>query len=153
METILILLILLISLIFILIFIWWLNCDGMGRGMGMGRGRRGVSENFTVDFIPYQEPYFGFCYPNLTQEEYDSGNYDTHCWANFALEDCDLLNKNKYNCGRNLKTGEPLPCYHNTGKCKDEPQCFSTCYEQVGKCKEPYMIKVTRDNLIGLGAA
>lgn len=109
-------------------------------------------EKFTVDFIPYKDPYFGFCYPALSKEQWASGNYSSHCWNNFALEDCQLLNQNGYNCGFNLKTGEKLECHHNTGKCKDEPQCFSTCYEQIGKCKEPYMIQVKSDNLIGLSA-
>jgi len=114
---------------------------------------RSNNENFTVDFIPYANPYFGFCYPKLTAEQWKSGNFDTHCWNNFAYEDCELLNQNGYNCGFDLKTGKKLKCHHNTGKCKDEPQCFSSCYQQVGRCKEPYMIPVTRDDLIGLGAA
>ena len=52
----------------------------------------------------------------------------------------------------NIETGEKLKCKHNVGKCKDEPQCFSTCFQQVGNCKGPYMIQVERNNLIGLGA-
>jgi len=109
-------------------------------------------EHFTVDFIPYKNPYFGFCYPGLTKKQWKSGKYDTHCWNNFAYEDCELLNQNGYNCGFNIETGEKLKCVHNPGKCKDESQCFSTCYQQVGDCKGPYMIQVESDNLIGLAA-
>ena len=109
-------------------------------------------EKFTVDFIPYQNPYFGFCYPGLSKDEWKSGNFQTHCWNNFAYEDCELLNQNGYNCGYNLKTGEKLKCVHNTATCKEEPQCHSSCFQQVGPCKEPYMIQVKSDNLIGLGA-
>ena len=111
------------------------------------------NEHFTVDFIPYEDPYFGFCSPKLSKKQFASGKYTTHCWNNYAYEDCELLNQNGYNCGFNIETGEKLSCKHNTGKCKDEPQCFSTCFQQVGPCKEPYMIQVERNNLIGLSAS
>lgn len=110
------------------------------------------TEKFTVDFYDYKEPYFGFCSPGITKEQWNSGEYVTKCWNNFAYEDCELLNQNNYNCGFSLKTGEKLKCKHFEGECKNEPQCFSSCYEQVGGCKGPYMIQVERNNLIGLAS-
>ncbi len=109
-------------------------------------------EKFTVDFIPYKDPYFGFCYPGLSKEQWESGNFQTRCWNNFSYEDCELLNQNGYNCGYDLKTGKKLKCVHNINKCKDESQCFSTCFNEVGPCKGPYMIEVKANNLIGLEA-
>ncbi len=109
-------------------------------------------EKFTVDFYDYEEPYFGYCTPGLTPEQWKSGEFVTKCWNNFAYEDCELLNQNNYNCGYSLKTGKKLKCTHSIGKCKDEPQCFSSCYEQMGPCKGPYMIKVESNNLIGLAS-
>lgn len=109
-------------------------------------------EKFTVDFIPYQNPYFGYCSAGVSEKEFATGNYDTYCWDNYAYEDCELLNTHGYNCGRNLKTGELLKCVHNEGTCKKDSQCHSSCFDQVGPYNEPYMIKVESNNLIGLGA-
>ena len=107
-------------------------------------------EKFTVDFQPYKNPYFGFCHPNLSNKQWKSGNFKSHCWNNYAYEDCLLLNNHGFNCGYNLLTGEKLPCIHSTGKCNDIPQCFSTCNDQVGIDDQPYMIDVKSNNLIGL---
>ena len=115
-------------------------------------GIYGYQENFSASFVPYQDPYFGYCTADLTKDQWKSGNFTNHCWNNYAYEDCELLNQNNYNCGFNLKTGEKLKCVHKLGKCKEDNMCFSTCYQQVGEGKEPYMIQVTRDNLIGLSA-
>lgn len=108
------------------------------------------SEKFTVPFKPYQEPYWGYCYPNLSDQEFATGNYQTQCWSNFAYDDCQKLMANGFNCGRNIKTGETIPCLHSEGKCKERSQCFSTCFENVDIWKQPYMIKVTRQDLIAL---
>lgn len=110
-----------------------------------------IIEKFTVPFKDYKEPYFGFCYPAITAKQFATGKYDTFCWSNYAYDDCQKLNTLGYNCGRNLETGELLPCTHGLGTCKDVPQCFSTCYDQVSPWKQPYMIQVTRNDLIGLG--
>jgi len=111
-----------------------------------------LQENL-VAFRDYKVPNFGYCKPPLTFQQFKKGKYDTYCWGQMGYEDCEMLNSNGYNCGKNLETGEILPCTYKYGKCKDDPQCFSSCYQQVGICKGPYMIKVESNNLIGLEPA
>ena len=105
-----------------------------------------------VAFRDYKVPNFGYCKPPITEKQFKNGKFDTYCWSQMGYEDCEMLNSNGYNCGRNLETGEVLPCVYKYGKCKEDPICFSSCYPQFGKCKEPYMIQVKSNNLIGLSA-
>jgi len=107
-------------------------------------------ENFTVPFHDYKKPYWGYCTPNLSPQEFASGKYQTQCWSNFSSDDCIDLMSNGFNCGYNVETGQPIPCNHSFGNCKDNPLCFSTCYTQTDIWKQPYMIKVTRQDLIAL---
>lgn len=110
-------------------------------------------ESFTVKFSDYDVPNPGYCKPPIDDRGFASGAYNSYCWDKMGDEDCGLLNKNGYNCGRDLKTGKNMECVYTTGKCRDDPSCFSTCYDRVGKFNEPYMIRVESDNLIGLGAS
>jgi len=110
-------------------------------------------ESFTVKFSDYKVPNPGYCKPPIDDRGCASGAYDSYCWDKMGDEDCGLLNRNGYNCGRDLKTGTNMECTYTTGTCRDDPSCFSTCYDRVGKFNEPYMIRVESDNLIGLGAS
>ena len=116
--------------------------------------RRDVKEieSFTVKFSDYKVPNPGYCKPPINNRDFASGTYNSYCWDTMGGEDCGLLNRNGYNCGRDLKTGKNMECIHTTGTCRDDPSCFSTCYDRVGKFNEPYMIQVESDNLIGLQA-
>ena len=116
--------------------------------------RRDVKEmeSFTVKFSDYKVPNPGYCKPPINNLDFASGTYNSYCWDTMGGEDCGLLNRNGYNCGRDLKTGKNMECIHTTGTCRDDPSCFSTCYDRVGKFNEPYMIQVESDNLIGLQA-
>jgi len=116
--------------------------------------RRDVKEmeSFTVKFSDYKVPNPGYCKPAINNQDFASGAYNSYCWDTMGGEDCGLLNKNGYNCGKDLKTGKNMDCIHTTGNCRDDPSCFSTCYDRVGKFNEPYMIPVESDNLIGLAA-
>ena len=116
--------------------------------------RRDVAEmeSFTMKFSDYKVPNPGYCKPPITNRDFASGAYNSYCWDTMGGEDCGLLNRNGYNCGKDLKTGKNMECMHTTGNCRDDPSCFSTCYDRVGKFNEPYMIRVDSDNLIGLGA-
>ena len=109
-------------------------------------------ESFTVKFSDYKVPNPGYCKPPINNQDFASGAYNSYCWDTMGGEDCGLLNRNGYNCGRDLKTGKNMECIHTTGTCRDDPSCFSTCYDRVGKFNEPYMIQVESDNLIGLQA-
>jgi predicted metal-binding protein len=109
-------------------------------------------ESFTVEFSDYKVPNPGYCKPAINNKDFASGKYDSYCWDKMGDEDCGLLNRNGYNCGKDLKTGKNMECIYTTGTCRDDPGCFSTCYDRVGKFNEPYMIPVEYDNLIGLGA-
>lgn len=116
--------------------------------------RRDVKEleSFTVKFSDYKVPNPGYCKPPIDDRGFASGAYNSYCWDKMGDEDCGLLNKNGYNCGRDLKTGKNMDCIYTNGNCRDDPSCFSTCYDRVGKFNEPYMIQVDSDNLIGLAA-
>ena len=116
--------------------------------------RRDVKEmeSFTVKFSDYKVPNPGYCKPPINNRDFASGAYNSYCWDTMGGEDCGLLNRNGYNCGKDLKTGKNMDCIHTTGNCRDDPSCFSTCYDRVGKFNEPYMIPVESDNLIGLAA-
>ena len=116
--------------------------------------RRDVKEleSFTVKFSDYKVPNPGYCKPPIDDRGFASGAYNSYCWDKMGDEDCGLLNKNGYNCGRDLKTGKNMDCMYTTGNCRDDPSCFSTCYDRFGKFNDPYMIRVESDNLIGLGA-
>lgn len=111
-----------------------------------------IHENL-VAFKDYKVPNFGYCKAPINESQFKEGKYDTYCWNQMGYEDCEMLNSQGYNCGKNLETGETLPCVYKYGKCKDDPQCFSSCYDQVGACKGPYMIPVKSNNLIGFGPA
>lgn len=109
------------------------------------------NEKFTVPFKDYGLPNYGYCCSSLTEKEFQTGKYSTHCWKDMSIEECDLINAKGLNCGYNLETGEPLKCFHKPGDCKNEVQCYGSCFDQVGPFNGPYMIPVTRDNVIGLG--
>jgi hypothetical protein len=109
-------------------------------------------ESFTIEFRDYKVPNTGYCKPLIDNRDFKSGAYDSYCWNKMGNEDCGLLNRNGYNCGKDLKTGKNLECIYTTGNCKDDPRCFSSCYDTVGKFNDPYMIPVESDNLIGLAA-
>lgn len=111
-----------------------------------------LQENL-VAFKDYKVPNFGYCKSPINNKQYKEGKYDTYCWGQMGYEDCEMLNANGFNCGKNLQTGEVLPCTYKYGHCKDDPQCFSSCYDQVGPCRGPYMIPVKSNNLIGLEPA
>jgi len=111
-----------------------------------------VVEPFVV-FNDYKVPNPGYCKSPIPDKLFKEGRWDTYCWGEMGQEDCELLNNNGYNCGRDLKTGEILPCVYKYGKCKDDVQCYSSCYDMVGLAKGPYMIKVESNNLIGLNPA
>jgi uncharacterized protein YxeA len=110
------------------------------------------NESFTVKFSDYKVPNPGYCKPEINNQDFASGAYNSYCWDKMGDEDCGLLNRNGYNCGKNLKNGKNMDCIYTTGTCRDDPSCFSTCYDRVGKFNEPYMIQVESDNLIGLQA-
>jgi len=109
-------------------------------------------ESFTVRFSDYKVPNPGYCKPAINNRDFASGAYNSYCWDKMGDEDCGLLNRNGYNCGKDLKTGKNMDCIYTTGNCRDDSSCFSTCYDRVGKFNEPYMIPVKSDNLIGLQA-
>lgn len=109
-------------------------------------------ELFTVKFRDYKVPNPGYCKPAINNRDFASGAYNSYCWDKMGDEDCGLLNRNGYNCGKDLKTGKNMECIYTTGTCRNDPSCFSTCYDRVGKFNDPYMIQVESDNLIGLQA-
>jgi hypothetical protein len=96
----------------------------------------------------YGESYMGFCYPNVSEDEFKTGNYKTKCWNNYSHEDCQLLNKNGFNCGYHIPTKTFLPCMHNTDNCHNKAICNDSCYQSGNNCDDPIFLKIDYKKLI-----
>ena len=90
----------------------------------------------------YGQDYFGFCRPNISEEQFASGLYQTRCWDKKSYEDCNLLNNNGFDCGVYLPTGETLACYHSKKVCHSTPICNNSCYESARNCDKSILTDI-----------